>query len=84
MILEAHTPRTRPAMMDATDLFEISYLMERLLTSADSADRQAFVVYRNRQVNWCCAVFSTLMPPGIPDKCCHEVFLLNMNFTSRQ
>jgi Methyltransferase FkbM domain len=77
LLLEIHTPRYRPTSVTASDLFEISYYMERLLRPDGDGKKSGFVVYINRHTNFCCRRFSDFMPPGIAEKCCHEVFLLN-------
>lgn len=77
LLLELHTPRFRPTPLTKSDLVEIIYYVERLLSPSDGA---GFIVHRNRQANGCCGRFSDLMPRGVPEKCCHEVFLLNSRF----
>jgi hypothetical protein len=73
LLLETHTPRVKPHRVSHDDMVEIVYYANRLV-------QLGFSVVRNRQLNWCCGNFSPLMPPGVPEKCCHETFYVNKRF----
>ena len=79
LMIELHTPRFRPTPLKDTDFVEIIDYTNRLLTTGGGR----FVVYRNRQVNYCCGRFSPLMPNNVQEKSCHEVFLLNTRFINK-
>jgi len=72
LLLEIHTPRFNPTRLSAPDLLEMIHYVQQLL--------KRFVLYGNRQANGCCGRFSPLMPPGVHEKCCHELFLLNTRY----
>jgi hypothetical protein len=72
LYIELHTPKFNTEKnMTASDFAEINDYISRL------RDVYGFQLYKNVQNNYCCGRFSSLMPPGVPEKCCHEVFLFN-------
>src|SRR6218665_45140 len=73
LYIELHTPKfnSDKKNMTATDFAEINDYVRRLRDDLD------FQLYKNVQNNYCCARFTSLMPPGVPEKCCHEVFFFN-------
>jgi len=75
LLIELHTPRLRfaPQKLNKSDLLEIIHYMTRL-------SERGFTVYRNRQINNCCGVFSPFMPDSVTEKCCYETFYVNMRF----
>jgi len=72
LYIELHTPKFRSdGNMTATDFAEINDYVRRLRDDLD------FLLYKNVQRNNCCGGFSDLMPPGIPERCCHELFFFS-------
>lgn len=78
-IIEIHAPKYRETPLDTAEFVEMNYYFEQLLTPSE---RSRFVVYQNVQRSYCCARFADMMPSGVSERCCHEVFLLNMRFAS--
>ena len=79
LLIELHTPKYGKTALTKCDLHEIIFYVERLLDS--SKEGSGFTVFLNRQRNNCCGRFAPLMPPGVAEKCCHEVYLLNTRFS---
>ena len=77
LLLETHTPYVNPRQLNKTDLVEMIYYTTRL-------SQLGFTVVRNRQVNWCCGVFSGLMPYSVHEKCCYETFYVNTRFLNKR
>jgi hypothetical protein len=73
LILEIHTPRVPPQRMSVDDMIEIIYYARRL-------SDLGFVVWRNRHSGSCCGAFAPLMPPGVVEKCCHEIHYVNRRY----
>ena len=73
LLMELHTPRFAPLPVNKADLLEIIHYVTRL-------PERGFTVFRNRQKNFCCAMFSVLMPDTVTEKCCYETFYVNMRF----
>lgn len=71
LYIELHTPKFRGDKMKAVDFAEIYDYVLRLRNELD------FQLYKNVQHNNCCQRFSGLMPPDVPEKCCHEIFFFN-------
>jgi len=71
LYIELHTPKFKNENMTATDFAEINDYLKRLRHVYD------LQLYKNVQSNWCCGRFANLMPLGVPEKCCHEVFFFN-------
>lgn len=71
LFMELHTPRFKSTAVTATDLEEITIYAEKL------RENLGFQLYKNVQHNNCCGRFAPIMPPGVPEKCCHEVFYFN-------
>jgi len=76
LVLEGHTPRVNPQKLNETDLIEMIYYVTRL-------SQLGFSVVHSRRANWCCAVFSPLMPKSVPEKCCYEKNYVNTRFLNR-
>jgi len=77
LYIELHTPKTKSVgTMVASDFAEINDYVRRLRDELD------FLLYMNVQRNNCCGSFSDLMPPGVPEKCCHELFFFNAHLMS--
>lgn len=75
LYLEIHSPKLKSEKsMTAIDFAEINYYVKLL------REVQNFQLYKNGQNYSCCARFSGLMPPGVRDQCCHEVFFFNAHF----
>ena len=77
LLLEIHTPFFASRQLNKTDLIEMIYYVRRL-------SNLGFAVVRNRQANWCCEVFSGLMPKSVPEKCCYETFYVNRRLVKRR
>jgi hypothetical protein len=74
LYIELHTPKFRSdGNMTSTDFAEVNEYVRRLRDDLD------FFLYKNVQRNNCCGRFSDLMPPGVPQRCCHELFFFNSN-----
>jgi len=73
MALEIHTPYEKPRQVDSASLIEMIYYARRL-------PQLNLTLVRNRQDEWCCGVFSGLMPKSVAEKCCHEIVYVNRRF----
>ena len=72
LYFELHTPRfIGEKNMTATDFAEINDYVRRLRDDLD------FKLFHNAHDENCCGGFNSLMPPGVPEKCCHEVSFFN-------
>lgn len=78
LYIEIHTPRFRSDRnMTAADFAEINDYVGRL------RNEHEFQLYKNVRRNDCCGRFSNLMPPGVPERCCHEVFFVNSHLLTK-
>lgn len=77
LLVELHTPRFRPEAVTAVDFGEINVYAGRL------RDLLGFRLFKNVQRNYCCGRFSDLMPEGVIEKCCHEVFYFNSHLLGK-
>jgi hypothetical protein len=80
IIVEAHSPKIRPQVLNAVDFIEMNYYFDQLLIPLDNKSNSGFAVFGNRHYLSCCAVFASMMPSNIRETCCHEVSLLNVRF----
>ena len=77
LLLELHTPYQNPRQLKETDLVEMIFYVTGL-------SRVGFVPVRSRQFNWCCGLFSPMMPASVPEQCCYERFYVNRAFSDRR
>jgi Methyltransferase FkbM domain len=83
IIVEVHSPKVRPQVLNAADFIEMNYYFDQLLSPLDSQSNSGFAVFGNRHYLSCCGVFAGMMPSNIRETCCHEVSLLNVRFLNR-
>jgi len=67
LAIELHTPRFRHQRLSKEDTVEMIFYAKAL-------SALGFTVFRKTQRNVCCKVFAAMMPPGIHEKCCQEVY----------
>jgi hypothetical protein len=73
LVIEIHTPRMHPERMTKLDYIEIIRYVQRLKD-------KGYILVKNVQRNYCCGRFAPLMPRGVTEKCCYELFFVNSMF----
>jgi len=73
LLLEIHTPRFKPQQMTKQDAIEMVFYAKKLKA-------YGFSVFCRRERNFCCKRFSPMMPQGVTEKCCQEIFYVNRRF----
>ena len=76
LLLEIHTPYVKPRQLNRNDLVEMIHYIVRL-------SDLGFTVVGNRQANYCCDVFSPIMPASVSERCCYETFYVNTRLINR-
>jgi len=67
LVLEIHTPRFKHQRLSKEDAVEMILYVKALAALG-------FTVFQSTQRNVCCRRFAAMMPPGVPEKCCQEIY----------
>jgi|SRR6218665_1986278 len=73
LLMELHSPRYKLETVTKKDYYE-------MITYLTDLRRSEFQIFKNYHDGNCCAVFASLMPPEIPERCCEEVAMVNLRF----